>query len=479
MMLYPILALLLAVTAMPLCIRLARRYGLLDRPDEQRKMHAESVPFTGGYGIIAAFTVAMGVMLAIEGVGFFAAEYANFVPMYLYIAEATLIIVVLGVIDDLRELTYSQKFFFQFIAAFLMILGATKSNLFPSVFSIENSGVLVNSIGMVVSLLWLVGTTNAINMIDGMDGLAGATSLISAIALAVVAFLWGNPVIGLMLLTLSGAILGFLTFNTHPARIFMGDGGSMFIGFVLAFSGWMIVDAGPDDFISILVPIIILGLPVSDTLLAFFRRIMRGSNPFSADLLHIHHMVKERFNLSLSRSVGVLALLSSLYGIAGIAVAMLPPTGGWILIGVLIAGKAAFLHKLGYTELVLPSLAARRRARRHIPNFEALAHDVLVRNGNGKSNGIHANGNGVHVNGNGIHVNGNGVHVNGNGIHVNGNGNGNGVHSNGNGLHTNGNGFHANGKNGNGHHKNGNGTSSGKEKKKSNDGDRAADSDAA
>jgi len=455
MMLYPILALLFAVTAMPLCIRLAKRYGLLDRPDEQRKMHAQSVPFTGGYGIIAAFALAMGVMLVMEGVGFFAAQYANFVPMYLYIGEATLIIVVLGVIDDLRELTYSQKFFFQFIAAFLMILGATKSNMFPSVFSIESSGVLINSIGMVVSLLWLVGTTNAINMIDGMDGLAGTTSLISAVSLAMVAFLWGNPVAGLMLLTLSGAILGFLLFNTHPARVFMGDGGSMFIGFVLAFSGWMIVDSGPDDFISIMVPILILGLPVSDTLLAFFRRIMRGSNPFSADLLHIHHMVKDRFGLSLGRSVSVLAVLSGVYGLAGIGVAVLPPTLGWVLIGLLVAGNAVFLHILGYTDLVLPA-ARRRSARQHaqMPRVDELVHDTIARSGNG----MHANGNGVHKNGNGIHANGNGVHKNGNGIHANGNG----VHKNGNGVH-----------------KNGNGIEKGSPKPKSHDGDRADDSDAA
>ena len=407
MLLYPILALLFAVTAMPICIRLARRYGLLDEPDTQRKMHADSVPFTGGYGIIVAFAAAIGVMLLVEGVGFFADQYANFVPMYLYIGEATLIIVILGVIDDLRELTYSQKFFFQFIASFLMILGATKSGIFPSVFSIEDSGVLINSIGMVVSLLWLVGTTNAINMIDGLDGLAGTTSLISAAALAVVAFIWGNPVMGIVLLTLSGAILGFLVFNTHPARVFMGDGGSMFIGFILAFSGWMLVDSGPDNLISIMVPILILGLPVSDTLLAFFRRIMGGANPFSADLLHIHHMVQKRFNLSLGRAVAVLAGITLLYGTAGILVSMLPAVMGWIVIGILVVAKLVFLHTLGYTDMI------RRRplqVRTVTPTYPV--------NGNGNGNGLNgskelvekikANGHNGNGNGNGVHANGNG-----------------------------------------------------------------------
>lgn len=405
MLLYPILALLFAVTAMPVCIRLARRYGLLDRPDTQRKMHADSVPFTGGYGIIVAFAAAVGAMLLVEGVGFFSEQYANFVPMYLYIGEATLIIVILGVIDDLRELTYSQKFFFQFIASFLMILGATKSGIFPSVFSIQDSGVLINSIGMVVSLLWLVGTTNAINMIDGLDGLAGTTSLISAAALAVVAFIWGNPVMGIVLLTLCGAIMGFLIFNTHPARVFMGDGGSMFIGFMLAFSGWMLVDSGPDNLISVMVPILILGLPVSDTLLAFFRRIMGGTNPFSADLLHIHHMVQKRFDLSLGRAVAVLAGIAMLYGLAGVLVSMLSPVMGWILIGILIIAKLVFLHTLGYTDMV------RRR-----PLQVDLVPQPFHANGNGNGlNGskelvekIKANGHNGNGNGNGVHANGNG-----------------------------------------------------------------------
>ena len=407
MLLYPFLALFLAVTAMPLCIRLARRYGLLDAPDALRKMHADAVPFTGGYAIIVAFTLTFVVIWMLEGENFFKQQYTSFAPMYMYIAEATLIIVVLGVIDDLRELTYSQKFFFQFIASFLMILGAIKSNIFPSVFSPETSDVLVNSAGMVVSLLWLVGTTNAINMIDGMDGLAGATSLISAVALAAVAFLWGNPVLGIVLLTLAGAITGFLVFNLPPARVFMGDGGSMFIGFILAFSGWMLVDSGPKDFIAILVPIIILGLPVSDTLLAFFRRIVRGSNPFIPDLNHIHHMLARRTGLPLRQSVALLSLISLAYGAAGVGVALLPVDYGWALIGAVFAGKLYLLHRLGYSELLSRKDEGRVLAMKRSGSavFTSTSTSTSTNgNGNGKNgtNGYHANGNGK-LNGNGYH----------------------------------------------------------------------------
>lgn len=400
MLLYPFLAMFLAVTAMPLCIRLARRYGLLDAPDAQRKMHADAVPFTGGYAIIIAFTLTFAGIWLLEGENFFTRQYQSFAPMYMYIAEATLIIVVLGIVDDLRELTYSQKFFFQFIASFLMILGAIKSSIFPSVFSPETSGVLVNSLGMVVSLLWLVGTTNAINMIDGMDGLAGATSLISAVSLAAVAFLWGNPVLGIVLLTLAGAITGFLVFNLPPARVFMGDGGSMFIGFILAFSGWMLVDSGPKNFTAIMVPILILGLPVSDTLLAFFRRIVRGSNPFIPDLEHIHHMLARRTGLSLRNAVAMLSLIALAYGIAGVGVAMLPSDYGWVVIAAVFIAKLLLLHSLGYTEMLTGRKKAARPAARGGAGIDVIS--FVPTNGKNGSNGYHANGNGK-SNGNGYH----------------------------------------------------------------------------
>lgn len=431
MFIYPLLALFLAVSAMPLCIRLARHYGLFDSPDAQRKMHAGAVPFTGGYAIIIAFALTFVTMWFMEGEAFFTIQYTNFAPMYMYIAEATLIIVILGVIDDLRELTYSQKFFFQFIASFLMILGAIKSSIFPSVFSIENSGVLVNSAGMVVSLLWLVGTTNAINMIDGMDGLAGATSLISSAALAAVAFLWGNPVLGIVLLTLSGAITGFLVFNLPPARVFMGDGGSMFIGFILAFSGWMLVDSGPKDPIAVVVPIIILGLPVSDTLLAFFRRIVRGTNPFVPDLYHIHHMLARRTGLPLRQVVLLLSLISLVYGAVGVALAVLPTSYGWALIGIVAAGKLFLLHKLGYTSLIRSSDRDAHHSHLHAIRIVQKGKSLATVPVNG-ANGYHANGNGNGAtNGNGKangKANGIEIRVNGNGYHNGSNGNGtNGV----------------------------------------------------
>ena len=387
MLIYPFVALLIALLIMPLCIQLARRYRLFDFPDDLRKVHEGNVPVTGGYSIILAFTLTVATIWVVEGLGPFFAGKTGYGAMYPYIAEATVIIVVLGIIDDLRELSYSQKFFFQFFAASLMVLGAIKSHLFPEVFSLEASGVLLSSVAMVVSLLWMVGTTNAINMIDGMDGLAGGTSLVSSAALGVVAMLWGNPVLALMLFVLSGAILGFLVFNLPPARVFMGDGGSMFIGFILAVSGWMLVDSGPATITSLTVPVIILGLPVSDTLLAFFRRIVRGTNPFSADLYHIHHMLRAKRGVSTKVTVVTLVTVSLLYAAAGVLVAVSSTTAGMIIIVALVVGKVVFLHWLGYAALIA------------VPQGDLRPVNVLPLNGNGNNgngtNGHHAlNGNG-------------------------------------------------------------------------------------
>jgi len=382
MLLYPLLALILTVLSMPLCIWLARRYRLYDVPDELRKMHEGDVPFTGGYGIIIALSVCFGIMLLVDGTQHFLVGGSGYNGMYPYIAEATVIIIVLGIIDDLRDLTYSQKFFFQFMAASLMILGAIKSHLLPQFFSLESSGVLLNSVAMIVSLLWIVGTTNAINMIDGMDGLAGGTSLISATALGIVALLWGNPAMGLILFTLAGAIFGFLAFNIPPARVFMGDGGSMFIGFTLAICGWMLIDSGPSTLTSYTVPIIILGLPVSDTLLAFFRRIVKGKNPFSADLLHIHHMLRSRQEFSATKTVLVLCGVALFYALAGIVVAITSTLVGAALIIALLIAKLSFLRWLGYMNALKDEGEFFR------------TENILPLNGNGRHHRGALNGNG-------------------------------------------------------------------------------------
>jgi UDP-GlcNAc:undecaprenyl-phosphate/decaprenyl-phosphate GlcNAc-1-phosphate transferase len=351
-MLFPVLSFLVVVLSIPLCLRLARRFGLYDEPDDERKLHHARVPYTGGIAIAGSFAAVVTLMWFVEGLDMLPAQPFNYVPIYLYIVEAAFIIFLLGAVDDFKELSSTKKFVFQFLAAIFIILGASRSGMFPEVFSPLQSSVLSNSIGTVITLLWIVGTTNAINMIDGMDGLAGGSALISSVTMGVLATAWGSSLLGIVLFILAGALLGFLLYNRPPARVFMGDTGSMFVGFVLAVCGWLLLVSAPLRPSAFTVPVIILGLPVFDTLLAFGRRLLARRNPFSADTYHIHHMMKRRFGLSTRATVLILYGVTAAYCVAGLAIAFVPETLSWAIVAVVAGGTGGFLHLLGYTDIL-------------------------------------------------------------------------------------------------------------------------------
>ncbi len=370
---FPPISLFLAVVTMPVCIKLAHRWGLFDMPDQDRKLHGRQVPFTGGLSLIFAFltTSIISFLFPVEEI--WQTLHPADSPIFVYVLEAGAIILVLGIVDDLTDVTFQRKFIFQFLAAFFVILGAIRGDVYPHVFGVTESSVIYNSIGTVVTVLWIVGLTNAVNMIDGMDGLAAGTSLISVTAFGILALLWGDPVLASLCFILGGALIGFLLFNFHPARVFMGDTGSMFLGFTLGVLGWLLVDRGPMKLTVFFVPIIMLGLPISDTLLAFFRRIIKKQNPFTGDRFHIHHMMKSRFGLSSQATVLILYGIALIYAGAGLCVALLPEVFGWLLLGVLVIAQGYFFHLLGYVRLV----------------FQSEPDDLLLEAPLVKTNGVH------------------------------------------------------------------------------------------
>lgn len=350
-MIFAAIAFTITILLMPLSIKVAHRFGLHDIPDARRKQHVGSIPFTGGFGINAAILISIAALWSFGDSEVFRSQSSSHLTMYLYIMEAAVVIIVLGIIDDFVELSFAKKFIFEFFAATFIILGAIRSDIFPRVFNIEESGILINSLGSIVSLLWLVGVTNAINMIDGMDGLAGGSAFLSSLSMAMLHLYWGNDFFGYVLLIIAGAMLGFLLFNIPPAKVFMGDTGSLFLGFILAVGGWLLVDSVPGTLIHVFIPVLLLGLPVSDTLLSFFRRVITGHNPFNADTFHIHHMLKHRFQLSSKRTVHILWGVNLVYCLFGLSLAVVPELVGWIMLGVLAVAQIGFLHLLGYTEL--------------------------------------------------------------------------------------------------------------------------------
>ena len=236
-------------------------WGMMDKPDFKRRIHTRPVPRGGGLGMLLAF-VAVGCIyfgLARQG-----ADEAPYEMLKLMLPLA--ILLPLGILDDRIGLKARTKFFFQTLAALAAWgLGFRMNACLGIAFPVW--------LGCILTVLWIVAFINAFNMIDGVDGLAGGIGLISAVCMAVTAFAHNHSDLAALLAIFGGSILGFLYYNWHPARLFMGDTGSMFIGYVLAAAG-LCINAHPISVASIGIPLLACGLPVLDICLAVWRRIV-------------------------------------------------------------------------------------------------------------------------------------------------------------------------------------------------------------
>ena len=228
------------------------------------------------------------------------------------------IIVVLGIFDDIYALRASFKFVVQIIAALVAVLygGNVISVLSnPNIFS-SNPWWVLGPLSIPVTVLWIVAITNAVNLIDGLDGLAVGVSTISSMTLLVIALTVADWEVAVLMGALAGACIGFMPYNLNPAKIFMGDTGSTFLGFVLA----VVSIQGLFKFytiISFAVPFLMLGLPIFDTAFAFIRRIAHGQNPMSPDRSHVHHrLIDMGFNQK--QAVAVLYVISAILGLCAV-----------------------------------------------------------------------------------------------------------------------------------------------------------------
>jgi UDP-GlcNAc:undecaprenyl-phosphate/decaprenyl-phosphate GlcNAc-1-phosphate transferase len=268
-----LLSIFATVALIPAFSRLAIRYHVgLDVPDA-RKVHRQPIPRVGGIAITLAVYASAALWVPED----------HFLKAYL-IASAFLVL--FGVIDDLKGLDFRVKFLSQVIAALIMILyGGVK---IKSVGALLPSGyVLPDAVSIPLTLVAIVGVTNAINLSDGLDGLAGGVSLLSFCCLGYLAYLEGNLMLCLLALALGGSIFGFLRYNTYPAQLFMGDTGSQFLGFSAA-SVSLALTQGKTT-LSPLLPLLILGLPIIDTLAVMAQRLAEKKPLFSPDKNHFHH----------------------------------------------------------------------------------------------------------------------------------------------------------------------------------------------
>jgi UDP-GlcNAc:undecaprenyl-phosphate GlcNAc-1-phosphate transferase len=295
---YMLLAMLVAAAvsfaATPLVKTLACKVGAIDVPKDNRRMHKVPIPRMGGLAIFLAFLLSVLVFAEID-------------RQMQGILLGAIMIVILGVLDDIMALKALPKLFVQICRIQFV------SN--PNVFS-EATYLNLGWLSIPVTIIWIVAITNAVNFIDGLDGLAVGVSAISTASLIVIALMVKEVNIVIILCALFGACLGFIPYNMNPAKIFMGDTGSTFLGYILAtlsITGLFKMYA----IISFAVPFLILGIPIFDICFAFLRRIAHGQNPMKADRGHFHHRLID-MGFSQKQSVAIAYMLTGMLGLAAV-----------------------------------------------------------------------------------------------------------------------------------------------------------------
>lgn len=335
-----IVSLALSVVLTPLIRNLAWRKGIVDQPDQRRKMHSAPIPRLGGVAIFAAVIGAYGLLLIAR------LSSGNIVladlPLVLRLLPALAIVFGVGLIDDIVSTAPWVRLAVETFAAILAWIGGIRiSEIAWHSFSGD-----VES--LIFTVFWIVACTNAINLIDGVDGLAAGVSLFASITMLIAALLNHNYPMALAVVPLAGALLGFLRYNFVPASIFLGDCGSLTIGFLLGCFGAVWAEKST-TLLGLTAPLIVLAIPLLDVGLAVARRLLRGKPIFVADGNHIHHKL-------LSRGLTPRHLLFVIYGICAVgSVASILLTinhnenRDFVLVLVCLAAWLGMQH-LGYTE---------------------------------------------------------------------------------------------------------------------------------
>ncbi len=313
---------IIAFLATPLVKSLAYKVGAIDVPKDNRRMHHVPIPRLGGLAIFIAFLFTVIVLADID-------------RATRGILLGAIMIVVLGVMDDIMTLKALPKFLVQIAAAGVAVYHGCVIQFVsnPNVFS-DSSYLNLGWLSVPVTIIWIVAITNAVNFIDGLDGLAVGVSAISTASLLIIALMVEELNIAVILAALLGSCLGFIPYNKNPAKIFMGDTGATFLGFILAtlsVQGLFKLYA----IISFAVPFLILGIPIFDICFAFLRRIAKGQNPMCADRGHVHHrLIDMGFNQK--QAVAISYMLTAILGLAAVLLTSSGELRALILIGAVI-----------------------------------------------------------------------------------------------------------------------------------------------
>lgn len=320
-------SLLVAYVMTPPVKRFAEKVGAIDVPRDNRRVHDHPIPRMGGLAIFIGFVLSL----------------IFFVPMstkVLGLLVGSVIIAVMGGVDDIVSLNPWVKLAGQIVAALVAIRCGLVFDVIsnPNIFA-EETYIEIGWLSIPLTMLWIVGCTNAVNLIDGLDGLAVGVSAISSMTMLIVSLFVSEPMVSIILAALTGACLGFMPYNLNPAKIFMGDVGSQLLGFVLSTASIMGLFK-LHAIITFFVPLLALALPLADTIFAFFRRILHGQSPFKADKGHFHHRLLA-MGLNQKQVVAVLYGISAVLGLLAVLMA------GDSMAVKIICLVAAFIISLG------------------------------------------------------------------------------------------------------------------------------------
>ncbi|MGW8958285.1 glycosyltransferase family 4 protein [Paenibacillus sp. NPDC055715] len=306
-----IMALGLALLLTPLVKKFAVKVGAVDVPNA-RKVHTRIMPRLGGLGIFLAFLLSLLAILPFVPEGMLSSRDINFIAAFLI---GGTLITLIGALDDRFDLNAKLKFLAQIAVACMVVFAFDIRVDFVNVPFQDAYSSLESWISIPLTIFWIVGVTNAINLIDGLDGLAAGVSGIAIGTIFVMSLLMGNYMVAMLCLVLLGSIIGFLFFNFHPAKIFMGDTGSLFLGFCLAMLSML--GFKQIAIVSFITPLIIIGVPLSDTFFAIIRRKLQKKPIFSPDKGHLHHCLRE-LGFSHRQTVLIIYSIAAFFGILAV-----------------------------------------------------------------------------------------------------------------------------------------------------------------
>lgn len=336
-------AAVIALVVTPLVRLLALRIGVVDEPGG-RRVHQGAVPRLGGVAVLVAGVGALVLARAL-GLEVFAVLLSYGWSLQ-WLLAGTLLMVAVGVADDVWGLGPAPKLAVEILAAFMALAGGYGFTAVTNPFT--GGYIQLGTLGGLFTLLWVVGITNAFNLIDGLDGLAAGTGLIASVTLLVVSLIEGRPDATLLAATVAGALAGFLYFNFSPASIFLGDSGSLLLGYLLAVVSVQSLQKGATTVV-IIAPILALGLPILDTLLAVARRFLVSgfASIFRADQEHIHHRLVD-MGMTQRRAVLVLYAVCVALGLMAFLAVTVRGLGKGVVVGVLALATYVAVRKLGY-----------------------------------------------------------------------------------------------------------------------------------